>query len=258
MEKRIAAAKQAFEEALEAIAKSDAQVSLELLKKIFFFFGVFPRSFKLESLCLFDHVASALTNTEDPAAARLEVEACLDALLEQNVLEGSLITHPNANSPGGVALPERFFDFVQQQHSAAELTSLHTMVIQRVLKAGENEEGGLFDSADFADPGSIDEYASKYLYWHFASALNGQSSEKSSDGSLGGGKEWLEHPDTVVVANAAAALGKDTLLSMSKEREEKGEALGGAQASWAVVLLKDISREERNESLYKTMKLLVK
>lgn len=99
------------------------------------------------------------------------------------------------------------------------------------------------------------------MYWHFAAALDGQSLDSpspSSNGSnvLGGGKEWLEHPDAVVVANAAAALGKNALHAMAKERKEKGELLESAQASWASVLLKDISHEERNESLYKTMKLL--
>ena len=60
------------------------------------------------------------------------------------------------------------------------------------------------------------------------------------------------------MANAAAALGKDAITKISKEREERGELLKSAQASWAVVLLKDISKEERNDSLYKTMKLLGK
>ena len=64
-------------------------------------------------------------------------------------------------------------------------------------------------------------YVSRQLYWHFRGAL--EEGEDPPDA-------WLAHPDSVIKANVAMALGLDTLMARSDRHESAGELVRAAQA----------------------------
>lgn len=66
----------------------------------------------------------------------------------------------------------------------------------------------------------------------------------------------MNHPDSMVKTNVAAAVGLERLTALSNAREAEGQLVRAAQASWISSLLDTITPTVRNDMVFKTSDLL--
>ena len=96
-------------------------------------------------------------------------------------------------------------DYVISQHSEDELCALQRSVVDAAL-AARPEPDGFPLSSEHAAPNSFEGYVVRQLYWHMRGALaEGEELPNA----------WIAHPDAIVMANLAVAVGVDALLSLS-------------------------------------------
>ena len=210
----------------------------ELASSVFLFFAIFPEDIPVPA-GFFYVVTPLLADYEDKKKANLLIGRSLSTLLKFNLLKGSL------SVGSGVFMHDIVRDYVIHQHSPEELRALQKSVLGAILAARPEPDG--FPTSAFAAPGTFEGYVSRQLYWHFRGAL--EEGEDPPDA-------WLAHPDSVIKANVAMALGLDTLMALSDRHESAGELVRAAQASWAGSLLKSLSQSMVNDLVYRAADLL--
>ena len=136
-------------------------------------------------------------------------------------------------------------DHVISRHSPDELRALQKVVVDTILAARPEPDG--FPATEFAAPGTFEHYVTRQLYWHFRGAL--EEGEDPPDACLA-------HPDNAVKANAAMAVGLDALVALSEVRENEGELVRAAQASWAASRMKGIPKLALNDLVHRAADLL--
>lgn len=136
-------------------------------------------------------------------------------------------------------------DHVISRHSPDELRALQKVVVDTILAARPEPDG--FPATEFAAPGTFEHYVARQLYWHFRGAL--EEGEDPPDACLA-------HPDNAVKANAAMAVGLDALVALSEVRENEGELVRAAQASWAASRMKGIPMLALNDLVHRAADLL--
>ena len=160
-------------------------------------------------------------------------------LLDYNLLKGSL------SLGSGVFMHDIVRDYVINQYQPSELHSLQKRVVDAVLAARPNPSG--FPTSGHAAIGSFEGYVARQLFWHFQGALeNGEEPPE----------EWLTHPDTVVISNAAMGVGLNALVTLSEAKEAAGNLVRAARISWAASQIKGIAKATRFDLIYRTADLL--
>lgn len=187
----------------------------ELVLKVFLFFAIFPEDVPVPA-GVFNVLAPILTSIKDLKKAKLSVGSSLCTLMNYNLLKGSLSTG------GGVFMHDIVRDYVIEQHAAAELRALQKRVVRDMLAA--RPEAGGFPASDYTAADSFEGYVARQLYWHFRGGLAEGGEEPSN--------AWLTHPDNIVKANLAMAVGIDFLSDLSNSREAAGALVHAAEASW--------------------------
>ena len=211
-----------------------------LAEKSFYFFAVFPEDVPIPA-AFFDKMVPLL-NEDDKASeqmARVKMRAAITTLLKYNLLKGSLL-------PGGsgVFMHDIVRDYVIGKHSEGDLRALQRTVVDTVLAARPEPDG--FPPSKHAATDSFEGFAARQLYWHMRGSL--QKDEEPPD-------TWITHQDDVVKANVAMAVGADFLLALSTARENAGELVRAAEASWAARFAID-DRAGHDRIIYRTAELL--
>ena len=209
----------------------------DVVLSAFKFFAVFPEDVPVPA-AVFTKMAPLLTDEKTERKARLAVGSSLSSLLKYSLVKGSL-------SAGGIFMHDIVRDYVINQHLEDDLRALQRSVVDKLLAARPEPDG--FPMSEHAVANSFESYVARQLYWHMRGAL--AEEEQPPDA-------WIAHPDIVVMANLAMAVGVDALLSLSKAREGTGELVGAAQASWAASWMKGIDGLIYSDLVYRTADLL--
>ena len=224
----------------ERVMVKSAGKHKNLIGKVFRFFAVFPEDVPVPA-SFFNKMVPLLTDDKNEKKSRLAVGTCLGTLLKYNLLKGSL------SAGSGVFMHDIVRDYVIHQRSTEELRMLQQSVVDAVLAARPEPKG--FPPSVRAVPGSFEGYLSRQLFWHMRQALEEEEGEEPPDA-------WLAHPDIVIIANAAMAVGLDTLEALSASREASGELLRAAQTSWAASWIKSIDQAKYSDLIYRAADLL--
>ena len=208
---------------LKMLARSSSK-NKELAIKIFHYFAVFAEDVSIPA-GVFNVLAPVLTNEKNEKKAKITTGNCLSLLLKYNLIKGSLA------AGSGVFMHDVIRDFVINTHTAEGLRELQEGVVNTLLAARPVPEG--FRDSKWTALHSLEGYVARNLHTHFRGSIieGGEPSEP-----------WLAHPDVIIKANLAMAVGLDTLVALSESHEAAGELVRAARISWVASVHKAIYR----------------